>query len=208
MSEDQLRTNIDWEKKWQQGRSRWDYGQPSPALVTLLQTEEARVLIPASGLGLVPGCGHGYDVEFFASEKRHMRGLEISQTCVDLLNQKYPNAKEENFDFICADFFDFEVPEQKYNLVYDYTFLCAMEPYLRPQWAKRMNEIIAKDGVLITLMYPVNGQEEEGGPPPFPLSEEIYHDLLADNFELMYINDAIGHAERFGMEKIAIWKKK
>lgn len=48
-------------------------------------------------------------------------------------------------------------------------FLCAMEPRLRPDWAARYANIINKDGVLITLMFPLD--DHEGG-PPFALSVE------------------------------------
>lgn len=50
------------------------------------------------------------------------------------------------------------------------SFLCAMEPRLRPAWAARFSEIIKKDGVLITLMFPLD--DHEGG-PPFALSEQV-----------------------------------
>lgn len=41
---------------------------------------------------------------------------------------------------------------------------------LRPDWAKRYSEIIKKDGVLITLMYPIDGHE---GGPPFAVDEQL-----------------------------------
>ncbi|KAI8969336.1 S-adenosyl-L-methionine-dependent methyltransferase [Mycotypha africana] len=195
---------IDWEEKWQQGNTLWDHGESSPALTALFKNEETKKLIPESGLGLVPGCGSGYDVVFLATKDRHVTGLDFSQTCVKKLHEAHPNAAEKNYDFRCADFFNFEIPVEKYSLAYDYTFLCALEPYLRPAWARRYSEIIAKDGILITLMFPID--DHEGG-PPFAVNEQLYRDLLSDHFELLYIKDAVGHASRLGKEKIAIWKK-
>lgn len=45
-----------------------------------------------------------------------------------------------------------------------------MEPRVRPDWAARYRDIIAKDGVLITLMFPIDGHE---GGPPFALNEQM-----------------------------------
>jgi hypothetical protein len=45
-----------------------------------------------------------------------------------------------------------------------------MDLHMRPAWAKRYSEIIKKDGILITLMYPID--EHEGG-PPFAVNEQL-----------------------------------
>lgn len=50
------------------------------------------------------------------------------------------------------------------------SFLCAMPPSMRPQWASRMAEIIKPGGVLVALMFPL--EEKEGG-PPFGLSVDV-----------------------------------
>lgn len=41
---------------------------------------------------------------------------------------------------------------------------------MRPAWADKYAEIIQKDGILITLMYPLDGHE---GGPPFALNEQV-----------------------------------
>ncbi|KAI8371911.1 S-adenosyl-L-methionine-dependent methyltransferase [Blakeslea trispora] len=166
----ELKQNIDWEKKWQEGQTGWDHGEVSPALQALFENDQTKSLIPESGRGLVPGCGSGYDVVFLASKHRHMTGMDFSQTCVDMLQQKYPNASAQNYDFVCANFYNFQIPEGGYNLAYDYTFLCAMDLHMRPAWGKRYAEIMRKDGILITLMFPID--DHEGG-PPFAVDESL-----------------------------------
>ncbi|KAK4513945.1 uncharacterized protein ATC70_005952 [Mucor velutinosus] len=202
---EELKQDIDWESKWQTGNTQWDAGKPSPALIDLVENEETKKLIPEHGQGLVPGCGSGYDVVFLASKDRHMTGMDFSQTCVDKLVKDHPDASAHNYDFICADFYKFKAPEEGYVLAYDYTFLCAMEPYMRPAWAQKYAEIIQKDGILITLMYPLDNHE---GGPPFALNEQVYSELLSAHFDLVFIKDAVGHPSRIGKEKIAIWKRK
>ncbi|KAJ8655314.1 hypothetical protein O0I10_009003 [Lichtheimia ornata] len=192
---------IDWEKKWQDGNTQWDHGESSPALVTLIK--EHSDLLPAKGRGLVPGCGSGYDVLLLATPERHMTGLDMSATCVDKLNKEIP--KGSNYDFICDDFYNFKYPEGGYDLIYDYTFLCAMPPSMRPQWASRMAEIIKPGGVLVALMFPL--EEKEGG-PPFGLSVDVYNELLGPNFDNIYLVDAKGHESRIGREKMSVWRRK
>ena len=53
---------------------------------------------------------------------------------------------------------------------YNNRFLCAMPPHMRPDWGKRMAEIIKPGGTLIALQYPL---KEKSKQPPFTLSVEM-----------------------------------
>lgn len=195
-----MKDNTNQDSLWETGDTAWDAGKPSPALVDLFDNPDTCSLIPKHGQALVPGCGLGYDVVFLANENRHVTGMDLSPTCVDLLHKNHPNATDHNYQFICADFFKFDVPNEGYDLAYDYTFLCALPPDFRPAWAARYAQIIKKDGVLITLMFPIDTHECG---PPFALNESLYKDLLSSNFDLLFIKDAQGHPSRIGKEKIA-----
>ncbi|CAO3617293.1 unnamed protein product [Cunninghamella blakesleeana] len=196
---------TDWEEKWANNNTPWDHNEPSPALVELIYNEETKKLLPTSGNGIVPGCGAGYDVQFLASPSLHMIGLDMSKTCIKVCKQKHPNAADLNYEFILGDFFDFQIPDGGFDLAYDYTFFCALDPSMRSNWARRYGEIIKSGGTLICLMFPL--QEKEGG-PPFSVSVEAYQEALSSNFEMVFIKDAIGHESRLGREKISIWKRK
>ncbi|KAI8983062.1 S-adenosyl-L-methionine-dependent methyltransferase [Pilobolus umbonatus] len=163
-------TGVDWEGLWQNEQIMWDAGQSSPALVSLLQDKEADAFIPKSGYGLVPACGSGYDVFALATKDRHVTGLDVSKTCIDKVNKKHPNSPRNNYNFICADFFQFQSKEGGYDFAYDYTFLCALPPHLRTNWANRYHQIIKKGGILITLMFPLDAHK---GGPPYALSVDL-----------------------------------
>ncbi|KAI8137186.1 S-adenosyl-L-methionine-dependent methyltransferase [Fennellomyces sp. T-0311] len=158
---------IDWCKKWDDGTIPWDKGQSSPALVKLLN--EHSELLPTKGIGLVPGCGSGYDVVLLATQDRHITGLDMSSTCINLCNEKLGNG-DGKYDFLCDDFYKYKIPEGGYDLVYDYTFLCAMPPHMRPAWGARMSEIIKPGGTLVALMFPLIEKESQ---PPFTLSVDM-----------------------------------
>lgn len=67
--------------------------------------------------------------------------------------------------------------DEKFDLIFDYTFLCALPRELRPTWAKRMSELLAPDGFLVCLEWPLQKSPKEGG-PPHGLSAELYEELL------------------------------
>ncbi|KAK4187676.1 S-adenosyl-L-methionine-dependent methyltransferase [Podospora australis] len=154
---------------------------------------------------LVPGCGKGYDVAMLALHGFNVYGLDISETGVETA-RKYAAAElsspaEHNFSspdfprdkrgavtFIAGNFFsrdwetkccaDVEDAFEGFDVIYDYTFLCALLPSMRKDWARRMGELVAPHGVLICLEFPLyKGLDLPG--PPWPLREGIYLDLLA-----------------------------
>ncbi|KAI7083022.1 hypothetical protein KC356_g7909 [Hortaea werneckii] len=66
-----------------------------------------------------------------------------------------------------------------FDLIYDYTFLCALPPALRPAWSKRMSRLLspAAGGILICLEFPLQKPPSSGG-PPHGLTRELYEQLL------------------------------
>lgn len=59
----------------------------------------------------------------------------------------------------------------------DSQFLCALPPALRPQWARRVSELLAPGGVLICLEFPTHKPASSGG-PPWSLPPTVHAELL------------------------------
>lgn len=138
---------------------------------------------------LVPGCGGGYDVQLFASYGYDAYGLDASKIAVDKAEQHLrAQGKEQTYKlqsiqngrgeacFLLADFFrdDFLAATHEgvhpskprtFDIIYDYTFLCALPPPLRPRWAARMSQLLAPGGILICTEYPLGKDPRLGGPP-------------------------------------------
>ncbi|KAL4987122.1 S-adenosyl-L-methionine-dependent methyltransferase [Aspergillus falconensis] len=53
----------------------------------------------------------------------------------------------------------------KFDLVYDYTFLCALHPAQRTRWAERMAELLRPGGMLVCLEFPMYKDPTLPGPP-------------------------------------------
>ncbi|KAH9782540.1 putative thiol methyltransferase 2 [Citrus sinensis] len=198
-----------WEKCWEEGLTPWDIGQPAPIIVHLHQSGA----LP-KGRALVPGCGTGYDVVAMASPERYVVGLEISDiaikkaeevttVCKFQLSSSLPNAKFVSF--LKADFFTW-CPTELFDLIFDYTFFCAIEPEMRAAWAQKIKDFLKPDGELITLMFPIS---DHVGGPPYKVSVSDYEEVLHPmGFQAISIVDnklAIG--PRKGREKLGRWKR-
>ncbi|KAG0255754.1 hypothetical protein BG011_004952 [Mortierella polycephala] len=196
-----------WNELWKRDIHPWDESEPSPALIEVIEKKPISVQIPKSGNALVPGCGRGVDVFYLANAQRKTYGLDISpivvQQCKDKAAEK--GIPESQAEFIAGDFFKFDIPAGGFQLVYDYTFFCAIPPEMRAAWGKRMSELVAKDGILITLIFPI-GNHTTG--PPFAVSVDAYHQQLDANFECLLIDDCTSFEARQGKEKIGVWRRK
>lgn len=137
----------------------------------------------------------GQDVLLLASYGYDAWGLDVSETAVEnakklasdkqRVDQQYPVRNTEHgrgqASFVLANFFtgDFlpQTNGSHFDVIFDYTFLCALPPELRPQWAKRMSELLSPHGRLICLEFPLDKAPSSGG-PPHGLSSSLYEQLF------------------------------
>jgi len=215
-----MTTNLhaeDWELIWKNGINpgeRFDIGTSHPVLNRLMN--EGKIPL---GDALVPGCGRGYDVALLSQNQRKVIGLDMSQTCVEESNKylKSVLSDDANAKVLCEDFFDHK---GSYSFVYDYTFLCAILPERRGQWAEKMASLIEKGGSLLTMQFPLSYYgtiHPKGEPldytrgPPFLLTKALYDDLLSDAFEKIEAADVPeeqSEIRRKGVEAYALWRRK
>ena len=184
-----------WEKLWGQDGglpkgSRFDVaGESLPLTAELKRRNHA----PRDGMtALVPGCGRAYDALALA---RH--GFD-KVVAVDLSPAACEAAREEisgsswsgGVQVRCGDFFALDpARDGTYDLIWDNTFLCALEPEVREQWALQMKALLAPGGQLITCVFPIG--EREGG-PPFAMSVPLVRALLGPiGFEATLVQDQL-----------------
>ena len=223
-----------WNALWTQKFTPWDRDLPSPALVDTLN-QKADLFGPRSEKAtarrraLVPGCGRGYDVLLFASHGYDAYGLDAAETAIESARTlqaeqgndetKYPVRSSLGrgvAEFVTADFFKDDFLENigggSFDVVYDYTFLCALPPDLRAKWAKRMSQLLAPEGRLVCLEFPL-GKDPKLGGPPHGLTSELYEELFkSPGREVQY--DAAGWVSpdsQVGvsgdaLERIAHWR--
>ncbi|KAI0595870.1 S-adenosyl-L-methionine-dependent methyltransferase [Biscogniauxia sp. FL1348] len=188
-SEYDARWNICWGEK----RTPWDRGGPSWALYDLLK--EQPELFPAAESGarrtaLVPGCGTGYDVLLLSAFGFDVCGLDLCAGATAAAKKHAEEAKggegrgpyEPPLDgvergavtWLTGNFFEdawlgaLEASTgrpAKFDLIFDYTFFCALPPSSRPAWARRTSDLLASGGRLVCLEFPSEKSPSELGPP-------------------------------------------
>ena len=203
----------------------FDARRAAPAFVRAL---EAGRVAAAGRRALVPGAGRGYDLELLVRNgAASVTGLEISPSAVAAASAYLDGALEEEEGdngqlsarakaaVVEADFFTFEPTGADLNgfdLVYDYTFFCALEPGQRDAWAARMGRLVKPGGNLVTLMFPLDGDRPGG--PPFSVSKADYLDRLANGREPLFAVESVedvpaaaSHPERGGREALGIFTR-
>ncbi|KMT15571.1 hypothetical protein BVRB_3g059210 isoform B [Beta vulgaris subsp. vulgaris] len=93
-----------------------------------------------------------------------------------------------------------------FDLIFDYTFFCAIEPKMRSAWATRMGDLLKPDGELITLMFPID--DHDGG-PPYKTSVVDYEEVLCPlGFHaISIVENELAVDPRKGREKLGRWKR-
>ena len=199
---------MTWQEAWREGRIPWDAGKAAPTLVELVEAKD----LP-TGRALIPGAGSGYDALALASPQRYAVGLDLASDARERFEslRRQESIPEEWAEMVVADFFDWQ-PDKPFDVIWDYTFLCALEPEMRPQWAERVDELLAPGGELVTLIFPVLTQNDDRDPldgPPYPLSPQLVRDLLAPRFEAVYLEPATAsHEGREGKEWLGRWRRR
>jgi SAM-dependent methyltransferase len=184
-----------WNTRYTAARTPWDLGGVPAALRSFLaRAERGRVLIP--------GCGSGYEVQAF-----HDAGFEV--TAIDFSPAAVQRAARILGPLqrcvIEDDFFTHDFRGQKFDLIYERTFLCSLPPARWPAYAKRMAELLAKGKVLAGIFLYGN----EPDPPPYPLTEAQALELLGSDFELIRSEPVSDSLPLFsGMERWQEWQRK
>ncbi|KAJ5295922.1 hypothetical protein PENANT_c001G02296 [Penicillium antarcticum] len=230
-----------WASLWDKGDNLpWDKGFPNPALDDTLVKHRGTIGGPlatdAQGQSyrrkaLVPGCGRGVDVLLLASFGFDAYGLEYSESAIEACkkeekeNSNWYRVRDQtvgagSVTWLQGDFFDDAwlqkagVPLNGFDVVYDYTFFCALSPSMRPKWALRHTQLLAPSplGNLICLEFPRHKDTQAAGPPYASPSEAYMAHLSHPGEDVPY--DAKGAVKynplqpssAGGLERVAYWQ--
>lgn len=177
-----------WEKLWDGGLakgSRFDVAGVSLPLAAEFGKR------PRSGTSaLVPGCGRAYDAKFLAEQGfESVVALDLSPTACQAAQKEIGSSSsmvQARVDVQCGDFFEV-LSSQKFDFIWDNTFLCALDPAVRTLWAEKMSTLLADDGELLTCVFPIGPRN---GGPPFAMSVDLVRSLLEPaGFEATLVQD-------------------
>ncbi|MEX2349704.1 MAG: methyltransferase domain-containing protein [Flavobacteriaceae bacterium] len=161
-----------WEDRYSQNATGWDLGSVSPPLMGYIDQLKSKNLSI-----LIPGAGNGYEAQYLFQQG--FANVDV----VDLAIQPLENIQKRvpvfpSGQLIQADFFDLE---KKYDLILEQTFFCALDPVLRPAYAKKMHTLLKPEGKLAGLLFDFPLRDDG---PPFGGSQEEYRRYFEPYFHL------------------------
>jgi SAM-dependent methyltransferase len=167
----------DWNQDYSEGRTPWDKGAPSPALLEVIASGEL-----ASGSEvLVPGCGYGHDVAAIAKAGCRVTGLDISELALEEASLSNSAA---GVSYVLGDFFDPQLAKAKrYDVIWEHTCFCAITPDQRGRYVDAAQRLLKPDGVLIGVFFAF-AQDPEGDGPPYKTNIETIERHFEKSFTL------------------------
>lgn len=157
----------------------WDLGGAAPPLESLLKSDPPT---PSGGKVAVVGCGRGHDARLFARAGYATWGFDFVPYAID---EGRRLAAEEGLDINYEVRDVFALPDAypgHFDVVWEYTCYCAIDPSRRDEYLSVLHRIIAPGGMLLGLFYPL--QEGTDG-PPFPSTDEDLRRRLEGKFRIL-----------------------
>ena len=114
-----------WEQHYLARKLTWDKGEASPGLVDFLAAHSEL----DRGTVAVPGCGTGHDVRALAAAGFDVTGFDFVPEAI-LLATEATRAAGLTASFRLANFLT-DDPPQKYDLLFEHTLFCAIQPHER-----------------------------------------------------------------------------
>lgn len=149
-----------WNARYEMGSIPWDLGRAHPELETRL------ALDPALGTGsvgsvLVPGAGTGHDAAALAQAGWRVTAVDIAPAVEAPLLRRLV---ADHASVVIADSLELDA-EEPFDLVFDHTFFCAIDPEARPRFGAMASRVLACSGSVISIVFPIGRPVSEGGPP-------------------------------------------
>ncbi len=164
---------VDWAARYRSGETPWDLGGAHPELTRRLSG--GSLAPPRKGArALVPGAGRGHDAVALARRGWAVVALDLVGAVGGDLGAALGRMGGR---FVEGDALDFE--DGPFDLIWDHTFFCAINPADREPWGVRARELLLPGGLYAALVFPFGKPTSEGGPPHGMSSADLLRALGA-----------------------------
>tara|TARA_B100000287_G_scaffold395538_1_gene410457 strand:+ start:535 stop:1140 length:606 start_codon:yes stop_codon:yes gene_type:complete len=192
-----------WNDRYLDENTKWDLGGPTPILSHYLKTKNN------IGRVCVLGCGKGHDAIEFSKYQNDVHAVDFSEEALKDLKQR---ASNENAKINIHNKDIFLLPnshEDFFDMVYEYTCYCAIDPDRRADYFSMVHSILKKNGLFFGIMIPLDKDVYNDEGPPFGVSIKQIEELTASYFDIVENQFSKYSIEpRKGREKILVLKKK
>lgn len=182
-----------WTERYSNNKTGWDIGFASPPLVQYLdQIENKEIQV------LIPGAGSGYEAAYaWQSGFCYLHLLDFSSEPLERFKSLNPSFPIEHIHQ--EDFF---LHTEKYDLILEQTFFCALDPVLRMDYAMKMKELLKPGGKIVGVWF---DREFDFEGPPFGGKADEYKVLFETYFEVKTSGPCYNSiSERLGSEVFMI----
>lgn len=158
-----------WQSRYEAGTTGWDMGEVSPPLKAYFDTIENKDIRI-----LIPGCGNAWEAKYLvAAGFTNITVIDIAAAPVAHLRAALGPEGLKTCRVVLGDFF---AHTGTYDLIVEQTFFCAIDPAMRSQYAKKMAQLLAADGVLMGVLFKTLFDKPG---PPFGGTEAEYRETFA-----------------------------
>ena len=184
-----------WENRYTNHQIGWDIGYISTPLKSYIdQIEDKSLKI------LIPGAGNSYEAEYLWNNGfKNIYVLDFAHQPLKHLKHRIPNFPEDQL--LNIDFFELD---NQFDLIFEQTFFCALNPNLRSRYVKQMHHLLQPKGKLVGLLFDFELTEKG---PPFGGNLLEYRSLFQSAFKIKTLEPSINSIkERQGKELFFIFE--
>ncbi|HLS71778.1 MAG TPA: methyltransferase domain-containing protein [Chitinophagaceae bacterium] len=165
-----------WDNRWKNNNTGWDMkGSIAPIIKEYF---EKQITVKEASI-LIPGCGNAYEAALLANMGfTDITIVDIAPTLVKNLKEKFK--EEASINIIESDFFDLK--EKQYDLIFEQTFFCALDPKLRQKYAEKMYRLLKDKGILVGLLF---DKVFSFDGPPFGGNRKEYETYFKEYFDFI-----------------------
>ncbi|UYZ63373.1 TPMT family class I SAM-dependent methyltransferase [Hymenobacter weizhouensis] len=170
-----------WQQRYAAGHTGWDAGQITPPLLNYF----VQLGLPDARRILIPGAGRAYEAEYLHRQDwPNIFVADVATAPLHDLRQRVPDFPAEHL--LLEDFFQL-APTPPYDLLVEQTFFCALDPSLRPAYARQCAQLLRPGGTLVGLLFDTEFSQPG---PPFGGSREEYRPYFEPYFEFVHFDTA------------------
>ncbi len=191
-----------WNKRYLDDNTGWDIGAPTPILTNYLKENKS------IGKVCVLGCGNGHDALELARYNNDVYAVDFAKKALDNLKQSSANEKLA-INLVNEDLFNLNSHYSTFfDLVFEYTCFCAIDPSRRKEYFDVVHKILKKNGLLFAIFIPLDKKINNEG-PPFGVDISQIENLIFNKFDIIKNEFSILSIKpRKNREKVLILKKK